>query len=482
MQKHAAIYARLSNTRGNDLSTERQCTQGRAYFARRKDIAKDAVTEYVEPKGHRSGVSSAGRPRFKELMRDIRAGKIQVLWIYNQSRLSRGEALEIISECGEYGVEVVINGKTIDLANWEDEISVMTSDFIDKMYSRKVSRDIKQRYAHERESGAWIGKPPCGLKLSGKSAERKVIASDESYKVGGIKRTYLDTIRKYFELYTQPRALSRRECAERLNASGYKFKSVHGNAVAVTVQQLADVRPGSYRGIIDDALIDKVIRRIDERKGRKENRRVGKKSEFVPPLLWRVAVCDKCGRKLHTNNTHGYPGYAHAPGDCANRGRIPARLLDELAIGTKEMQRVLTLTDEERDRIANAAHDIGKETNADFERKQLAEQLARLESQAVDLVARGVFSESAFAAKKKELQKKLDALPADSVPRRSVAEYSQVLKNFRAVFETARERDPFLANRLMRDLFEEIRVIIKPTVSIVRVVSHPDVAAWLLGD
>ncbi len=468
MSKHLKIYARLSNTRANnaapadddeddsksgDVSVKRQLEAGHAFARSHPEYTHVCRTDdYVEPKGKRSGQSDAHRPRFRDLLSDVeRDNETGCIWCYDLSRFSRGDdLLLLLTKFNQRHIRFETRGDIVDLDSFDGQLSVRFKQLINKVRALDDSRKQRTRIQAERLAGAWVGAAPQGLISAGRGKDRHLTVRNETYGSNGQTHSYLDTVRAWFELYAGPRQIGLGNGAQWLNAHGYRWRSNGGEAGSVTAAKLYNLHPANYRGVLEDALLDRVDRRVQERKRFQQNGRVPTNAVM---LLHRILYCAHCGFRYNSSRRGVNAYYQHYRGDCDQERGIRMAELDARVLA--HLESVVTLTDEQKQEIAEVAL-AGQEQPRESERKATQASLGRLEDAWID----GNMSEERYIARRAQLLEQIASLPPESPPHRPLTK-EEILATITTLADTIRrihEIAPDLANRTMRDIFTRIEI------------------------
>lgn len=178
-----AIYCRES-TEKQDITTLISMCE--------KAAMKLGYTEYKVYKDVKSGYSK-NREEYSKLKKDIEAGKINILILYESSRLTRDEiehhifyALLRIAEVKLY----TLSHGWIDLNNEDDTFLTGLLNLLDAREGRKGAKRTKDRMEELARNGRWTGGPaPFGYKLVNKEL---VINPEEAKIVKEIFKLYLE--------------------------------------------------------------------------------------------------------------------------------------------------------------------------------------------------------------------------------------------------------------------------------------------------
>lgn len=454
---HGILYARLSRTKGEDVSIERQVAAGHRYLQSRADVQHECERDdYIEPTGHRSGVSATGRPRYRELVTRLNETRNELVWVNDQSRLSRGEARAIIQDAQKRNHEFVIGTRPLNLNLFDDDLNVAANDFVNLMYALSISHKQKSRIEAERAAGARLGFPPQGLVFKDHGLHRGYAIRQETYTAGdGTERKYIETVEAFFREYTKAQPVGLLEISKRLRALGYRWRAKDGSVKPVSLKKLDDITFEHYRGIIDDKLLDAAIIRRDQRKKRRQNGRQPT-AEFVPPLLYRLVFCANCGVRMHAQRAHiRYLYYKHPhTGACEMYGSVRSAKIDDQVLALAPAKRILNLTDADKDRIAKRAVEKDDAPKAD-RHKTLEAELGRLE----DLAISGLLRKEKYATRRAEIIKELDEIGEIAFrPKLTYNDYYNALDELQTNLVSVRRRAPWDAAAIMATVFSAVLI------------------------
>ncbi len=478
MSRRGILYARLSRVKGEDVSIERQVEYGHAYFNSQPDTAHNCATDdFVEPAGARSGGSDVNRPRFRAMMQQIETLSDAVLWTYDLSRFTRGDDLMmLLLAMQKRSIEFVTYRDPVDIATTSGRLFTRIKGAFNAFYREDISDRQREALASLRAHGAWLGSAPQGLVGVDKKNNRHLEIRRDIYTApDGTERTFLDTVIAFFKLYTQPEPAGYPQCCKRLNAAGYRWRDKQGNAKLVYRENLDDIVSANYRGFVDDALLDAFEKR---RKARALHRENGKRRapDFKPTLLYRLLFCDYCGKRLTYQCSHRlYTFYAHYIGHCEFEGEVRDYKFDQQVWELPPIQVLLRMSDADKDLIAQAAFAKQTEEPAVDRRKVLEDELNRLE----DLAISGLLRKEKFAERHEQIIAELASTP-NELPRiqKTLADYRSELNDVALMLANLKEQNAWVANELMRSLFESIHVDVRAK-RIVRYKVHDSVAAWV---
>jgi DNA invertase Pin-like site-specific DNA recombinase len=155
------LYCRVSKENdGNDKSIREKSVDDQEREGRRwVDQHHCTLTRvYRDPGRSASRFATRKREDFDMLTADIDAGKLDVIWFWEQSRSTRrlGVYAELRDLCRDHGVLWVIRDRVYDPASSAD----MLSPAIQAIISEDESEKISQRVTRGKKSGAEAGRPP----------------------------------------------------------------------------------------------------------------------------------------------------------------------------------------------------------------------------------------------------------------------------------------------------------------------------------
>lgn len=459
MRNIAIVYARLSSLAGDELSIERQidlCTAE----AQARGWSIEVLQEPVGQRLGRSNNNPAGswrdrqRPAWRQMLERVRndpnLAAVVVADLFRASRSVRGMA-EFLELCQKRGVVFVPlkEKEMFDMKTAGGKAMVNMLTVLGQVYSDDSSRRVKTFYWHLKRSNAWVGKAPQGLKLEGRGTERHPVASKEAYRAEGKSRTYLETVRAFFRLYVGVRPIGLYLAAVLLTEKGYRVRTNAGTPKkpdrGILRQMLESVR--AYRGVLPESLIEQVERRVLERKHRSFN---GRRLKLPPALGWGVIYCATCHRKYYLARQQDRTYYRHDRGDCADEQWIHHLKIDNALLDL--VARSLVLSDENKRKVAEHMSRQEKQTAASAE--SLRSQLKRLELGYV----KGILNEETYVEQRRELTQEIEDASAPRDRPRNAQEILMHLDDLAVMIGRIRSLDPYLANRLLRDIFLRVEV------------------------
>ncbi len=204
-----AIYCRQSLEKVDSLSIDSQIA-----FCR-KFAGSDAKV-YID-RGF-SG-KNLNRPAFSELLKEIKTGKIEKLFVYRLDRLSRSIAdfSRLWELLEKYGVEFYSATEQFDTSTPVGRAMLSIVTVFAQLERETVSERVRDNYYHRAKLGAWTGGPaPFGFSLS------KIINADGNRVSSLTANEQAKTVKWIFERYIEPDS-SLRKIATELTKKG-----IHG--------------------------------------------------------------------------------------------------------------------------------------------------------------------------------------------------------------------------------------------------------------
>ena len=212
-RKHrCAIYTRKSTEDGleqdfNSLDAQREACG--AYILSQASEGWEAVPEYYDDGGWSGG--NMERPGIKQLLEDIKQGKVDIIVVYKVDRLTRSLAdfakiVEIL-DAHEASFVSITQSFNTTTSMGRLTLNVLLSF---AQFEREVTGErIRDKVAASKKKGIWMGGPvPIGYDLG----ERRLIVNERDAK----------TVRTLFERYGALRSVPR--LVDELAGKGYRTK------------------------------------------------------------------------------------------------------------------------------------------------------------------------------------------------------------------------------------------------------------------
>jgi len=159
-------------------------------------------------------VKEVNLPKRAEALRLYKEGKVDIIWVHRQDRLTREGPIELARLLIE-GYRFFIYQKNLDTATLPDPnedlvgcLTVLLEADANRKLPKQISTNVRLAKATMRDVGAWTTKAPYGTRVIGEKLDRRLTPDPETWPV--IRRIYHDTAA----------GKSARLIAEELNAEG----------------------------------------------------------------------------------------------------------------------------------------------------------------------------------------------------------------------------------------------------------------------
>lgn len=343
-KKVAALYTRVSTDQQAQRKDGSLDTQ--EDLLRRMVEQKRAMGEHWEIKVYREeGVSgkTLDRPRFQEMMADIKAGNIHAVAVTALDRLARNVQafLGFLDFLVSHKVDFISLREQVDTGTPVGRLILTFLSALAEFERQVISARAKEKSQWRESNGLWHGGPqPLGYR-----AGNGTITPEESEKpvVEAIYKTYLETN-------------SLRLTAQRVNAMGLRTKRYQSRrgktqggrtfdknhilqvltnpAYVGKMKRNGQLVQAQYAGIIDEDLFNEVQHRLKRNQVVKIRRPRDKKYVF---LLEGLLRCGYCGGALSPSYSKGRNGYIryyccinHRDNHTCKFGRINADQIEHL--------------------------------------------------------------------------------------------------------------------------------------------------------
>lgn len=148
------------------VSTERQEAQGTSLESQAQAFEQQALrngwTVAARFRGCESATqASSDRRVLQQVLTCLREQDVQGLWVYEQSRLTRGDELEVallLRELRERRLKIIVNGVVRDLDSIDERFMIGIQSLVDRAESER----IKERMTRGKRTRAAQGKKTCG--------------------------------------------------------------------------------------------------------------------------------------------------------------------------------------------------------------------------------------------------------------------------------------------------------------------------------
>lgn len=279
---NVAIYCRESTEKQNIDTLVSLCE---------KEAKKLGYSNYKIYKDIKSGYSK-DREEYTKLKEDIKEEKINILILYESSRITRDEIEHhmFYALLKLYNVRVyTLNHGWIDLTNEDDCFLAGLLNLLDAREGRKTAKRVKDRMEEMAKNGFWTGGPaPFGYKLVDK---KLIINPEEAEKVKEIFRLFLEGKTRFYlsALFGFECKRVMRMLVNPVYNGKLKFRQIEFKNKKRIEHKQFDVLPGIHEPIIDDYTFKLVQDKVKSIK-----RETNKGSYIFKDLL----ICT-CGEKMY---------------------------------------------------------------------------------------------------------------------------------------------------------------------------------------
>lgn len=298
-----AIYTRKSSDEGlekefNSLDAQREACE--AFITSQKHAGWTAVRDLYDDGGLSGGTME--RPALRRLLRDIDAGKVNIVVVYKVDRLTRSLAdfAKIVDVLDSHGASFVSVTQQFNTTTSMGRLTLnMLLSFA--QFEREIAGErIRDKIAASKARGMWMGGSiPLGYDLR----ERKLIINKEEAEVVRLifeRYTALGSVRqlrdelKARKITTKTRiAANGRRSGGKAFARGALYQMLQNRLYRGEVAHRGNVYPGQHQGIISDELWQRVQTRIVDNR---HDRKIGAYAEN--PSLLAGLIFDARGQPL----------------------------------------------------------------------------------------------------------------------------------------------------------------------------------------
>jgi len=346
-----AIYTRKSVSEGldqefNTLEAQREAVE--AYVASQRGEGWAALPDRYDDGGF-SGANT-DRPGFQQLMRDVEAGKVDIVAVYKIDRLSRSllDFTQLLATFRRHGVSFVSVTQSFDTSTSMGRMVVNLLATFAEFERETIAERVRDKMRASRRRGMWTGgRPPLGYDV----VDRRLVVNEQE----------AERVRAIFDLYLEAGSLL--PAVRELDARGWTSKSwtkrngrvERGRRFTKTSLHVLLTNPvylgrmrcggavvdGQHEAILDQETWDEAQAHLSRKATTPRGwRPPGKSGAILGGLLF----CGACGKAMNSHSTrrngrrYGYyvcaralkKGASTCPGSRAPAGELEAFVFEQI--------------------------------------------------------------------------------------------------------------------------------------------------------
>lgn len=409
------------------VSSEKQGTEGTSLDTQeriyREMAAQRGWTTVAEFRGCESATqANSDRRVLQQVLQCIRDSAVDAVWVIEQSRLSRGDELEVallMRELKERGIKVIVRETVRDLSSIDERFMVGIQSLVDRAESER----IKERMLRGRRARAESGKKTAGPVPYG---YRNPARHESGHGTLQVVEEQASVVRRIFALALEGKGAGRIAAElNRLGVPGIRGGRWFQNSVKGILHNMAYVGTAFANVWVGDrktgvrfdptnpkAIIRKNVHQpiVDQATWDAVNSRTKLPRTSMPKLLTGLLWID--GERAGGATNGGGPHY-HGPRGIRNQAWLPVRETDDavwsafvsLATGPDFVQALMdaAATPHQRQVIAQ---------EIDYITQQISRQRKRLDH-LLELRMDDEVDRETYAAKKAEAEAAIAALQAE---------------------------------------------------------------------
>ena len=343
--KRCAIYTRKSSDEGleqgfNSLDAQREACE--AYVLSQTGEGWTTLPQAYDDGGFSGG--SMERPGLQGLLRDIRAGRIDVVVVYKIDRLTRSLAdfARIVETFDQHQVSFV---SVTQAFNTTSSMGRLTLNVLLSFaqFEREVTGErIRDKIAASKAKGMWMGGlAPLGYDLPTGGSRALVVNATEAETVRHLFRSYLELGSVYkliAELDEQGFRSKQRVTAKGRNLGGTRFSRgamfhlLQNRVYVGDIVHKGERFDGQHDGIVGPSLFDDVQAMLASHRRARTHRK-----HVANPLLGKLF--DTLGRRMTPSTSRGARGsvyryYVSSSASGQRLDRVSARTIEGLLNST----------------------------------------------------------------------------------------------------------------------------------------------------
>lgn len=302
-RKRCVIYTRKSTEDGleqdfNSLDAQREACS--AYILSQASEGWEGVPELYDDGGWSGG--RMDRPALKQLLEDVKAGKVDIIVVYKVDRLTRSLAdfAKIVEILDEHEASFVSVTQSFNTTNSMGRLTLNVLLSFAQFEREVTGERIRDKIAASKKKGMWMGGAvPHGYQVKDRQL---LIRADEAEEVRYIFNRYaeLKSVSKLVDdlaekdFRTRKRALtSGRIVGGNHIRTGAVTLMLHNPIYIGKIRHKENVYDGMHKPIIEERLFDKVQATFERNR---RDKALGKKSRN--PSLLTGMITDPNGRPM----------------------------------------------------------------------------------------------------------------------------------------------------------------------------------------
>lgn len=386
------LYGRVSIDVSEGRSVDSQLGVGRQWAQRE---GHQVVGEYRDD-GISAYTVAKSRPAWQQVMDDIVAKKMDVLWVWEASRASRDRAVwaALIAACAEARVLISVNGKNHDVTDPDDGFVLDLGMAMAVRESAYISKRVKRATLAAADAGRPFGSIPYGYRreydLHSGSPVRQVPDEETAPIVReivsrilageGLHRIAVDLNRR--GVPTPQMVRDRRAGRETVQRGGWSNPKIRKLVSTPTIAGWRVHQGQTYGKAVWDGLVSTADHAAALAIINDPNRRT-QRGTAPKYLLSGIAECGVCGGWMRRYPNRGHQSYGCAGRNNTNDGHVVRRAEPLDAMVIRHAVRRL----EDPRLLEGLARDEGQEGSdaaaAAAELARLQEQVAEFEAEAI---------------------------------------------------------------------------------------------------
>lgn len=293
----AAVYVRISqDSEDTGLGVARQLRDCRA-------LAEGQGWHVAEVFEDNDVSASNGKPRpaYQRMVREIEAGRIQGIIVWDVDRLTRTprELEDVISWAERHGLHLASVGGEIDLSTPQGRMTARIKGSVARHEVEQSSRRIRRKRQELAEQGRYVGPRPYGWDFT---ADKGLVINEAEAAVvrEAVKRILAgESIRSIvYDFNTRGTFTAR---GNRWQSANFRAMVKRPTNAAILTHQGKTVGPGDWPPIISREDHDRVVSLLNN-----PSRRTTNRGTEVKYLLTGIINCAECHEPMQGAKEHSY--------------------------------------------------------------------------------------------------------------------------------------------------------------------------------